>query len=266
MYLNKKSISRILATSSITLLLYACNSPDQSAASVSPESTAITNGGSTSSVSTPTPAPTATPRPGSTATPTPAPTATPTPPTGSYPSCVTSDANVICLGLKIVSYESNGVPDLTEAQAVTLVQGINTVWSQCSIQFQLESFEIIDPTTVGLPYSPNWSTETSAVRTKFKDNTRMVVEAVGPWSVSTIAVTTMPGSGLYGTVVDKQYSQNPLTVGHELGHYQGLYHVSDTSNLMSAYIGTNTKLLDSGQCTTARSTDNQYWTAMMRKP
>jgi hypothetical protein len=258
--LNKKSISRILAISSTTLLLFACNSPDQSAASVTPDSNAITSSGSTSITATPTP------RSGSVPASTPTPTATPVATSGSYPSCVSSDTDHICIGLKIVSYESNGVPDLTEAQAVTLVNGINTVWSQCNIAFQLESFEIIDPTTVGLPYSPDWQSQTSAVRTKFTDKTRMVVIAVGPWNVSTIAVTTMPGSGLYGTVVDQQYSNNPLTVGHELGHYQGLYHVQDTSNLMSAYIGTNTKLLDSGQCSTSRSTDLSNWTAMLRKP
>ena len=276
--MNLKSPSRLLAIALITLSFSACNSEDQSATPVAPLSAAITNGG-TSVTTTPTPvatttprptatpAPTATPRPTATpvATATPTPTATPVT-TGSYPSCVSSDTTHICIGLKIVSYESNGVPVLTEADAVTLVNGINTVWSQCNIGFQLEDFEIVDPTTLGLPYSPNWSTQTNAVREQFATKTQFLVAAVGPWNVSTIAVTMMPGSGVYGTIVDQQYSHNPLTVGHELGHYQGLYHISDDTNLMTPYISTTAKILTTSQCTTARATDPADWSAMMRKP
>jgi hypothetical protein len=151
-----------------------------------------------------------------------------------------------------VSYESNNVPDYTEAQAVSLLAGINRVWSQCNVGFQLEVFQTVDPTTLGLPYSPNWETQADAIREAFKDNSRFVVVGVGPWNVSTIAVSLMPGSGLHGTIVDQQYANNPLTVGHELGHYQGLYHVSDTTNLMNPYIGTSAEILDASQCSSAR--------------
>ena len=185
----------------------------------------------------------------------------------SYPSCVSSDPNHLCLGLKIVSYlDSSGVPVLTESDAITLVNGMNANWGQCNIGFQLEVFEVINPADKGLNYSPDWQTETYTIRGVFADPSRFLIAAVGPWTVSTIAVTTMPGSGVYGTVVDKQYARNPLTVGHELGHYQGLYHVDDTSNLMSAFIGSDTKALTAEQCSVSRKTDLANWSAMLRRP
>jgi len=188
--------------------------------------------------------------------------------TSSYPSCVSSDTSRTCIGLKIVSYQSSsGVTDVTEAGAVTLVNSMNTVWSQCNIAFQLEVYQSVDPTTLGLPYSPNWQSQTNAVRTAFEDNTRFVYAAVGPWTGATIAVTMMPGSGIYGSIVDQQYSNNPLTVAHELGHYEGLDdESSDTTNLMSLIIEPNAETLNASECAIAHSTNQQYWSAMMRTP
>lgn len=195
--------------------------------------------------------------------------ATPTPvkAVGAYPSCVNSDPNHICIGLKMVSYQdSSGVPVISEADSLTMIDSMNAIWSQCNIAFQLEVYQSVDQDALNLSYSPDWHTESDIAREQFKDPARFLVIAVGPWSSGTIAVTQMPETGLYGTMVDKQYSHNAMTVGHELGHYQGLYHVNDTGNLMSAYIGSNTKSLDLDQCTAARATDNLDWQMMMRKP
>jgi hypothetical protein len=163
-----------------------------------------------------------------------------------------------------VAYTQNSVATITEANAITLVTGMNTVWSQCNIGFQLEDYETVDPTTKGLAYSPDWENDGDTIRKAFDNSTEFLVVAVGPWSDATIAVTEMPGAGVYGTLVDSQYATNPLTVGHELGHYMGLYHVSDTTNLMNPYIGANTRTLTASQCATAKSTNTQYWKAMMR--
>jgi hypothetical protein len=233
---------------------------------------AFGQGRSTGSKATATPAPpivTTNPTtPVATATATPMATATPaTAPTGAVAgatSCLSTDPNHICIGLKLVAYTKSGVATLSEAQAITLVTGMNKVWSQCNIGFQLEKYSAVDPATYGLNYSPDWENDGDTIRSKFEDNSTFLVVAVGPWTDATIAVTEMPGAGVYGTLVDAQYATNPLTVGHELGHYQGLYHVSDSTNLMNPYIGPNTATLTSSQCTTSRNTDFSYWQNMMR--
>ncbi len=171
-----------------------------------------------------------------TVTPTPAPTGTIPIPLVGAPSCVSSDPNHICIGLKLVSYTSNGTAVLTQAQAITLVNGMNT----------------------------NWKNDGDAVRGTFNDGGSFLVVTVGSLTGSTIGVTEMPGAGVYGSLITSSYAQNDLTVGHELGHYQGLYHVSDNTNLMNPYIGSNTSALTASQCSTARATDQSTWTKMLR--
>ena len=263
MKLNSLFLIRSAVFAACAITLSSCNSDQSSGSAETPVSAGITAGTTT----TPTATPTATATPTRSVTPTPTPTATPVVSTGSYPSCVSSDTTHICIGLKIVAYEdTTGVPTLTEAEAITLVNGMNTVWAQCNVGFQLENFQMIDPTTLGLPYDPNWDTQTDAIRQQFASSTQFLVVAVGALSGSTIAVTRVPYSYEYGTIVESAYAQNPLTVGHELGHYQGLEHVSDSTNLMNPYIGANTRTLTASQCTTAISTDSQYWNAMKRTP
>ena len=153
---------------------------------------------------------------------------------------------------------------MSQSQAITLVNNINQVWSQCHIAFQLEKYEAVDPAPKGLSYNMNWRTEGDRVRATFNDQDTFLVVTAGTLSGSTIGVTEMPGAGVYGVLMENAYANNAYSVGHELGHYQGLYHISDNSNLMSSYIGPNTQALSSSQCSTARSTDYRYWQSMMR--
>ncbi len=164
----------------------------------------------------------------------------------------------------MVSYTKGGTPVLTESQANTLLAGVNKAWAPCNISFQLEKYEMIDPATRGLEFDNHWQSDGDVVRNNFEDGNKFLVVSVGKLTGGTIAVTQMPGAGIYGVLVEDDYANNPLTVGHELGHYMGLYHVNSTENLMSAYIGPNTAAVTTAQCTTARNTNYQYWQSMMR--
>jgi hypothetical protein len=202
-------------------------------------------------------------------------TATPTPvpngqagnaalPVPGASSCRSADPNHICIGLKLISYEANGTPVLTETQAITLVEQMNTIWGQCNISYQLETFQRVDPSAFGLNYDSNWRSDGDTIRQTFNDSQTFLVVTVGKLSGPTIGVTQMPGFGIYGSLIEDAYAQNAMTVGHELGHYQGLYHVSGSDNLMYAYIGAHTATLTADQCATARATDLADWKAMLR--
>ncbi len=180
-------------------------------------------------------------------------------------SCKSSDPEFQCLALKIVSYEASDKPSvLSKLEAETLVAELNKVWSPCKIGFQLEQYESVNPTTLGLQFDPNWRSQASQVRAAFSDNQTLLIVATGKLTSSTIAVTQMPGYSPFGTLVEDGFADNPLTVGHELGHYMGLYHYRSSSNLMNPYIGTHTENLTSSQCATARSTNQKNWAQMFR--
>jgi hypothetical protein len=212
----------------------------------------------------PDPVPTPTPVPSKSPAPAPTPTPAPTPAPGEFASCRSSDPQFHCLAVKLVAYQDGDrAPVVTQAQAITLMDSINRIWAPCKIGFQVEQYVPIDPSSVGLSYDYSES-ELSSIRRKFQEKSSFLVALVGPWYGKTIAWTSMPGSSLLGTIVEQQYSNNAFTVGHEIGHYMGLYHIKNSSNLMNPYIGTNTSGLYDSQCETARSTNMDYWTAMMR--
>jgi hypothetical protein len=190
----------------------------------------------------------------------------PTPPPVMVSGNCAGDPTVThCLALKMIAYRNGSIdPTLEKIEADVLVLGMNRVWRPCGIGFTLEVYQTVDPAGYSLSYSPDWRTESQRIRETFGDPERFLIVAVGPWNISTIAVTQMPGTGPYGVLVEEEYATNELTVGHELGHYMGLYHIRDTSNLMNPYIGTGTEALTSTQCEIARETNTRYWTAMMR--
>ena len=220
---------------------------------------------------TPTSVPTTVPSGGPTpvSSPTPAPTSSPSPVPSSTPAastCVSSDPNHICIGLKFVAYQDGtGIPTVNQADSQTLVEQISTIWAACNVGFQVDQYEAVDPTTVGLVYGSGSENDLTSIRSQYSDDSTFLVVITGPWTGSTIAWTELPGGGPFGTIVDDQYGHNPMTVGHELGHYQGLLHVSDSTNLMNPYIGSNTSALTSSQCDSARATDLSDWQAMLRK-
>lgn len=230
------------------------------------------------SSSTPPETPKVSPSPSTSPSPKPSPSVTPSPkpsPTTEFASCVVErlreqyedDSYNQCIGLKIVSYkDSNGVPSLSRTAAIELMKEVNDVWKPCDIAFQIEEYVAVDPRTLGMAYGSESQSQLTSIRREFSEKSTFLLTVTGPWSGGTIAWTTMPsGSGPYGAIVESDYGDNPFTVGHELGHYMGLYHIRSSSNLMNPYIGSNTKALTMSQCTTARNTNASDWRVMLRK-
>jgi hypothetical protein len=184
------------------------------------------------------------------------------------PSCVTSDPNHICLAVHFVSYkDSSGTPVANQSQVNTIFGTMNKLWSQCNIGFQVEKYEQVDPTAKGLSYGANSQNEVDQIRNTYGGDSNMLFAAnTGPWGTAVNAWTNMPGSAPYGAIMEASIVDygGGIIYAHEFGHYLGLDHVSDTSDLMDAIIYTDSNTITSEQCQTARDTATQFWSAMIR--
>ena len=195
----------------------------------------------------------------------PAPTAPAKPdPTQAAGTCVSTDSNHMCIGVKVVAYKDSNGNAVTQAQSDTLMQGINALWATCNIGFQVEEYDAVDPSQYGLSYGASSENELTQIRQTFSNNTTFLLAMTGAWNTSTIAWTEMPGAAPYGAVVDADYSKDAVTVGHELGHYMGLDHDPNVGNLMYYIAYSTDKTITSAQCDQARQTNQAYWQAMMR--
>lgn len=166
----------------------------------------------------------------------------------------------------MVSYkDSAGATVLSLDKAKKVVQEINALWQVCDIAFQIDEYVSVDPTTSGLLYGTGASSETTKIRQTYSNSTTFLVVATGPWNLSYIAWTQMPGGAPYGVVVDADFSDQPVTVGHEIGHYMGLDHSSTLGNIMYPVVYSTDTAITTSQCSTSRSTNLNYWQAMMRQ-
>ena len=200
----------------------------------------------------------------------PAPTTGATPPPASVgETCTAGDANKLCLGIHFVTYtDPTGTPTATQAQAATIIHTMNTLWSQCDIGFQIEKYEAVDPTASGLTYGAASQNELDQIRTAYSaPSNELLAVTTGPWGTAVNAWTNMPGDAIYGAIMEASIVDygGGIIYAHEFGHYLGLSHVADVSNLMDAIIYTTSTTLDASQCQTARDTANSYWTAMLLK-
>lgn len=190
----------------------------------------------------------------------------PPPPRGLGPSCVSSDANRQCIGLKVVSYaDSQGTPSLSLARAVAMLEKVNAIWSGCNIQFQIDEYLAVDPSDYGLTFGAGSQNELGTIRQRFANNSTFLLAVTGPWSGQYIAWTQLPGAGPYGAIVDQQYGGDAIAVGHELGHYMSLDHYQTLGNVMYSIVYPQDTSVVSSQCTQARAANSNYWKAMLRR-
>lgn len=272
--LKKGSWGPLAGTLGVAMALTACNgSGDSSTAAASAGADSSSSVGSVvaepvTPAPVPSAAPTSAPSSAPTATPTenPAPEPTQTPSSAAIgASCHSDDANKMCLSLRFVVYQnSSGKAIMSQATALSDLDSMNKIWSKCNIAFEIGEFLVVDPAKYGLDYTITSSSELEKVRADFDVSDMLLGVTAGPWQISANAWTNMPGAQYYGAVFDGSVADFGPIYAHEFGHYLGLDHVSDTSDVMTPVIYSSSTNLTTSQCTAARNTVMQYWSKMLR--
>ncbi len=175
----------------------------------------------------------------------------------------------LTVAVKYVPFLKNGQkPVMTDAEYGDLTRGMNKMMSQCKIRFRMEAVQPADPTQYGLDYNTAAMSEMDKIREPFQDPARLVVIGTGGWDHDNMgtanAWTAMPGSAPYGVVIEAPVASFANIVAHELGHYLGLDHVDDTSNMMNPIIYDDSSQLDASQCATMQETARGMWAQSLR--
>lgn len=171
----------------------------------------------------------------------------------------------ICLGVNYVTYsDSDGAPIINQETALANIRQVNEVWAQCGIGFQLDEFQVVDPTKYGLSSGAGAANETTEIRAAFDNGRTLLVAQTGFWGTTKNAWAAMPGEAPYGVVLESTVAEDANIVAHELGHYLNLDHTDDASNVLSTIIYPDSVNLTDEQCETARKTATEFWGAMKR--
>jgi len=185
------------------------------------------------------------------------------------------DRDSACLALKVVSYEaaSVGGTALSREQAQDDITAVNRIWDSCKIRFLLEIYQSAAPEPLGLTENPSNTGELPIIRRTLEDSERFLLVVTGAWNragslgnTGANAWAAMPGNLPYGIIMEEAVATFGNIVAHELGHYLGLDHSSDSRNLMSPLIYDNSTELRAADCALAHSTLQTHWSAMLRRP
>jgi hypothetical protein len=189
------------------------------------------------------------------------------------PSCHRDGRGRLCLGVKIIAFADpvSGRATLSPDNAVSDLRRVNSLWSQCGIGFQIDRYDVINPTTQNIAFAIANNEELTEIRSSFATDQSLLIVSTGRWNrkgslgqTAANAWTAMPGSAPYGAIVEQPVITAPNIIAHELGHYLSLPHVSDATDLMNPVIYTTSALLTANQCDQARDTVARYWSKMMR--
>jgi hypothetical protein len=188
-------------------------------------------------------------------------------------TCVSSDPDFLCLGVKYVVYEdSNSQPIVSPKTVESNIASINAIWRQCKIGFQVDEYVKASPAKAGLPAETSDFSDLDRIREAYDENSSFLIVTTYKWNragnlghTPANAWTKMPGSGLYGVVMEQKVGDFPNIIAHELGHYLNLYHANERSDVMNAIIYNSSKEITQEQCSTARAAVNKWWGSMVRR-
>lgn len=183
-----------------------------------------------------------------------------------------SDPEHLCLALKYVVYkDSSGEPLMTKSEVISNLKGINSIWKQCNISFQIEELLNVSPDKVDLQFHPSENSELTDIRERFVNKSTLLVVTTGSWDRSgslgyteANAWTSMPEDEPLGSILESPVATFSNIVAHELGHYLSLYHVDDSDDLMNPIIYDSSTSISEDQCAEARSAIHSYWQKMLR--
>ncbi len=186
--------------------------------------------------------------------------------------CERSDPDQLCLALKYSVYKNRaGQPVVSMAEAIENVREIDRVWSQCKVEFEIESFDPVDPIRDELNFRPSDTGELDVIRRRLEDPDHLLLVTTGTWNRAgslggsgANAWTAMPGENLYGAILEKPVGRFGNIIAHELGHYLNLDHVNDAQSLMNPIIYDHSTYLSPFQCQSARWAIRNYWQKMVR--
>lgn len=180
-----------------------------------------------------------------------------------------SAAGTMGIALKYVEYtDEAGKPILDRAQVDKTTNEMNAIYAACGISFRTEEYAAVNPGQYGLDYSLSDLGQLDTIRSNFDDPSKLLVVHTGPWNHGSVgaanAWTTMPGEPLGGAILESAVADFSAIAAHELGHYLGLDHVSDTGNLMNPIIYKNSTRLDPSQCEEMRDVAQSHRAAAIR--
>jgi hypothetical protein len=184
--------------------------------------------------------------------------------------CGDSDPERLCLAVKLVSFEDGGgMPVLARAQADRTIRDVNAIWSQCRIDFTLDSYASVDPRAYGLPYQPASQGDLNATRARFSTADALLVAGTGDWvgdlgAGKANAWSVLPPLGPFGAVFERAVAGFSGVVAHELGHTLNLEHRDDPFDVMDPVVYQSSINLTDDQCREARATAVSFWGRALR--
>jgi hypothetical protein len=183
---------------------------------------------------------------------------------------VQTDPSSVTLALKVVEFVRPGVEQVYSREKLRkLVNELNSIYSSCQIDFQVEQHHSVKPEEFGLPFHLSSVERMREVRRPFDDPRYLVVINTGSWDHKKMgapnAWTAMPGENPSGAVLESSVSTFAGIVAHEIGHYLSLSHIKNAFNLMNPIIYAHSSGLTPDQCKNMRSTAFQYRRAAIRQ-